>query len=121
MGLAIDSETGASRINKGNLDVQRGRNLVDRRTAASYFAKNTPSDKKSSRGDISSKEPYNSGLQRSSPVRSPLGSVEANSNVISVYKNSSSVAVEKENNSESLSSGVQVDRLARQAGWDPPP
>ena len=53
-------------------------------------------------------------------MRSPLGSVEANSNVISVYKSSSSVAVEKENDSESLSSGVQVDRLARQAGWDPP-
>jgi hypothetical protein len=120
MGLDIHSETGASGSNKGDLDVQKGRNRVDRRSAASYFAKNTSSDKKSNRGDSSDMGLHNSGLQRSSPVRGPLGMTETNVNAISVYKSSSSVAADKENNSESLSSGVQVDRLARQAGWDPP-
>ena len=119
MGLGINSETGASGANKGKSDVQKGSYLVDRRSAASYFIKNTSSDKKSNRGDSSDMGLQNSGLQRSNTERGPLGPVEANLNVHNVFKNSSSVVIDKENNSESLSSGVQVDRLARQAGWDP--
>ena len=120
MGLGFDSETGASGTSKGELDVQKGRNRVDRRSAASYFAENTPSDKKSNRGVSRYMGLHNSGLQRSNTERGLLGPVEANLIVHNAYKNSSSVVIDKENNSESQSSGVQVDRLARQAGWDPP-
>jgi hypothetical protein len=120
MELDINSETGASGTSKGELGVQKGRNRVDRRSAASYFTKNTSSDKKSNRGVSRDMGLHNSGLQRSNTERGLLGPIEANLIVHNAYKNSSSIVIDKENNSESLSSGVRVDRLARQAGWDPP-
>ena len=86
MGLGIHRETGASRSNKVELGGLRGRKLVKRTSAASYFTKSTSSDKKDDGGDSSGKELYNSGLQWSSPVRDPLGTTVANANALNVYK-----------------------------------